>query len=59
MNIKKTCLNCDDYIVCVSEGTDPTEICENWSISFGAFQEILDKNKITNPNEIEKLIKTL
>lgn len=52
MKIKKSCNNCQDYMVCIAYGKEVTKVCEDWTISLEEFLKTFDKNKIPNINDL-------
>lgn len=62
MEIKKSCNNCDDFIICLqTKGKEPKEVCEHWSLDFMTFQDEIEKvmKKTKDMNQTERKAKEL
>ena len=40
--IKKSCLNCQDSIVCYGMDEPEDKVCDDWQMDFMLFQELLE-----------------
>lgn len=60
MKKKKSCANCQKYIVCLqSTGEEPKEVCNYWKLEYNEFEELFKGRNLINikDSEISKIIR--